>query len=92
MEYPECFGDMGHKICCLGYEPAADAMGDDERTEASRKEAIACYACPVFEPCTSISLNVGLHGCELNLAERLTAIEGALGGSEAGPKGFSRFH
>jgi hypothetical protein len=92
MDYPECFGDMGHKICCFGYEPSAEAVGEEERAEASRKEAIACHACQVFEPCTKISLNTGLHGGELNLAERLSAIESALGGGEAGPGGLSRYH
>ncbi len=92
MEYPECFGDMGHKVCCLGYEPSADAMGEEERAEATRREAIACHACHVFEPCTKISLNSGLHSSELNIAERLAAIESALDGGEPGPMGSSRIH
>ncbi len=91
MEYPECFGDMGHKIVCLGYSDEAEGVDEHERSEASRREAIACHACQAFEPCSMVSLNVGLHGGELNLAERLNAIESALGG-EAGPKGYTRVH
>ena len=92
MEYPECFGDMGHKVVCLGYSPAGESLGDEERAEASRDEAIACHACQVFEACTKISLNTGIHGCELNVSERLASIEHVLGGGDDGPKGFSRLH
>jgi hypothetical protein len=91
MEYPECFGDMGHKIVCLGYSPSAEAVAEHERSDVCRQEAIACHACNVFDPCSKISLNSGLHGSELNVADRLNAIESALGG-EAGPKGYSRVH
>ena len=92
MEYPECFSDMGHKIYCLGYDPAADGMSDEQRSEAVRREAIACHACPVFDPCWKISLNSGVHGSELNVAERLTGIESALGGVGPDSTGFGRLH
>lgn len=91
MEYPECFGDMGHKICCLGYEPGAEGMGEEERAEALRQEAIACHTCPAFDPCWKVSLNTGIHGSELNLSERLSAIESALGGGSGSTGGF-RIH
>jgi hypothetical protein len=92
MEYPDCFGDMGHKIYCLGYDPTAEQLDEDERTEAVQAEAIDCHACEAFEPCWKISLNTNIHSNDLNMAERLAAIEGALGGGSSPPGGFSRLH
>jgi hypothetical protein len=92
MEYPECFGDMGHKVYCLGYEAPTGSLDEDERSEAIRREAIACHRCRVFDPCWKISLNAGLHGSELHVADRLSAIESALGGGGPQPRGFHRMH
>lgn len=92
MKYPECFGDMGHKIHCLGYDPTAESLDEDERAEAVRGEAIGCHGCGAFDPCWKISMNTNIHGADLNMAERLAAIEDALGGGGTPPGGFTRLH